>query len=375
VANQQPGAGLNKAVIIMGKKKTIHENELLPVKSQFMLYQTEDGRTRIEVRLQDETVWLTQKLMAELFQKDLRTINEHIQNIYEEGELSPDSTIRKFRIVQTEGVRQVSREVDFFNLDVIISVGYRVKSHVATRFRIWATQRLREYIIKGFTLDDERLKQAGGGNYFDELLARIRDIRSSEKVFWRKVLDIYATSIDYDPNTDASRKFFSVVQNKMHWAAHGHTAAEIIATRADAVKPNMGLTSWTGVRPKLADSEVAKNYLAADELDTLNRLVTIYLDFAELQALNRKPMYMRDWIAKLDEFLKVSERDILKHAGKISHEAAIERAHAEYEKFRRQMLQEPSPVERHFIDVVKEMKKLEKSKPQVKKKTRKGGGE
>jgi hypothetical protein len=299
-------------------------------------------------------------------------MNEHIRNIFDEGELIADSTVRKFRIVQKEGQRNVNREVDYYNLDMIISVGYRVKSHVATRFRIWATQRLREYIIKGFTLDDERLKQAGGGNYFDELLARIRDIRSSEKVFWRKVLDIYATSIDYDPNIDVSRELFSVIQNKMHWAAHGHTAAEIIATRADAIKPNMGLTSWTGARPRQADSEIAKNYLTAGELDTLNRLVTIYLDFAELQALSRKPMYMRDWIAKLDEFLKVSERDILKHAGKISHETAIEKAHAEYEKFRRQMLEVPSPVERHFIEAVRELKKLENKKPRNTRTARKG---
>ncbi len=296
-----------------------------PPRSELLIYQTEDGRTRIQVRLEDETVWLTQKLMAELFQKDVRTINEHIRNIYDEGELLPEATIRKFRIVQTEGSRQVSREVDFYNLDVIISVGYRVKSHRGTQFRQWATQRLREYIVKGFTLDDERLKQAGGGNYFDELLARIRDIRASEKVFWRKVLDIYATSIDYDPNTDMSRRFFQIVQNKMHWAAHGHTAAEIIAARADADKPYMGLTSWTGTKPTQEDIEVAKNYLSAEELDTLNRIVTMYLDFAELQALSRKPMYMKDWIAKLDEFLKVSERDILTHAGMISHEAAIER--------------------------------------------------
>jgi hypothetical protein len=242
---------------------------------------------------------------------------------------------------------------------------------VATRFRQWATQRLREYIVKGFTLDDERLKQAGGGNYFDELLARIRDIRASEKVFWRKVLDIYATSIDYDPSTEMSRRFFQIVQNKMHWAAHGHTAAEIIAARADAEKPHMGLTSWTGAKPTQADSEIAKNYLTIEELDTLNRIVTIYLDFAELQALNRKPMYMKDWIAKLDEFLKVSERDILTHAGKISHEAAIEKARIEYEKFRKRSLEEPSPVERHFIEAVKEVKKLEERKPRNTRKTRK----
>ena len=331
-------------------------------RSEIFLYQTEDGRTRIQVRLEDETVWLTQRLMAELFQKDVRTINEHIRSVYDEGELVPEATIRKFRIVQTEGTREVSREVDFYNLEIIISVGYRVKSHRGAQFRLWATQRLREYIVKGFTLDDERLKQAGEGNYFDELLARIRDIRSSEKVFWRKVLDIYATSIDYDPNTDLSREFFAVVQNKMHWAAHGHTAAGIIAARVDAAKPNMGLTSWTGPRPTQADSEIAKNYLSAGELDTLNRLVTIYLDFSELQALNRKPMYMKDWIDKLDEFLKVSERNILKHAGSVSHKVAIDKARGEYDTFRMQMTEEPSPVERHFIDAVKRVKKLEESK-------------
>ena len=268
--------------------------------SEILIYQTEDGDTRIQVRLENETVWLTQKLMAELFQKNVRTINEHIQNIFEEGELSPESVIRKFRITAADGK---TYETNHYNLDVVISVGYRVKSHRGTQFRIWATQRLREYIIKGFTLDDERLKQPGGGNYFDELLARIRDIRSSEKVFWRKVLDIYATSIDYDPKTEMSRKFFQIVQNKMHWAAHGHTAAEVIAGRADAEKPLMGLTSWTGAKPSRSDVEIAKNYLTAEELDTLNRIVSMYLDFAELQALNRKPMYMRDWIAKLDEFL------------------------------------------------------------------------
>lgn len=339
--------------------------------SEILIYQTEDGRTRIEVRLEDETVWLSQKMMAELFQKDVRTINEHILNIYKEGELAPEATIRKFRIVQTEGSRQVSREVDFYNLDVIISVGYRVKSHRGTQFRIWATQRLREYIIKGFTLDDERLKQSGGGNYFDELLARIRDIRSSEKVFWRKVLDIYATSIDYDPSTELSRRFFQIVQNKMHWAAHGHTAAEVIAGRADAGKPRMGLTSWTGAKPSRSDVEIAKNYLTAEELDTLNRIVAMYLDFAELQALNRKPMYMREWITKLDEFLKVSERDILTHSGKVSHEEAVEKARAEYKKFRKQMQEEPSPVERHFLEAVQEVKKLEKSKSRNARKPRK----
>ena len=237
----------------------------------FLFYQTQDGRSRIEVRLMDETVWLSQKVMAELFQKDVRTINEHILHIFEEGELQPDSVVRKFRITASDGKTYETRH---YNLDVVISVGYRVKSHRGTQFRIWATQRIREYIVKGFTLDDERLKEAGGGNYFDELLARIRDIRSSEKVFWRKVLDIYATSIDYDPNTDLSRDFFAVIQNKMHWAAHGHTAAEIIYGRADASRPNMGMTTWAGSILRQNDSEIAKNYLSEDELSVLNRIVT-----------------------------------------------------------------------------------------------------
>ena len=341
----------------MKKKK-----EQTPAKSELILYQTEDGKTKIEVRLQDETVWLSQKLMAELFQVSIPTINEHIKTIYGDGELEAEATIRKFLIVQTEGSRQVKRPVDYYNLDMIISVGYRVNSIRGTQFRIWATQRLREYIIKGFTLDDDRLKQGGGGNYFDELLARIRDIRSSEKVFWRKVLDIYATSIDYAPDTDLSQKFFTVVQNKMHWAAHGHTAAEIIYDRADAAKPNMGMTTWMGDKPRKTDAEIAKNYLNEKEIDMLNRIVSMYLDFAELQALNRKPMYMRDWIEKLDDFLKLSGRDILEHAGKISHDKALEKAHVEYEKYWKERLNEPSSVERQFIEAVKEMKQIEKSR-------------
>ncbi len=328
-----------------------------PNPSGILFYQTEDGKTRLHVRLEDETVWLSQKMMAGLFQKDIRTINEHIRNIFDEGELSPDPVIRKFRITAEDGK---TYETNHYNLDVIISVGYRVKSHRGTQFRIWATHRLREYIVKGFTMDDERLKQAGGGNYFNELLARIRDIRASEKVFWRKVLDIYATSIDYDHSTDLSREFFKIVQNKMHWAAHGHTAAEIIAARATAIKPNMGLTSWTGARPTQTDAEVAKNYLNAQELDTLNRIVSIYLDFAELQALNRRPMYMKDWITKLDDFLRTSEREILTHAGSVSHEMALEKARLEYEKFRKRILEEPSPVEKHFIETVTGVKNLEK---------------
>jgi len=328
-----------------------------PTDSSLLLYQTEDGHTRIEVRLLDETVWLNQAQLCELFDKDKRTVSEHIQNIFKEGELSPDSTVRKFRTVQTEGSREVARQVDFYNLDVIISVGYRVSSHRGTQFRIWATARLKEYLIKGFTLDDERLKRSGGGNYFNELLARIRDIRSSEKVFWRKVLDIYATSMDYDPKTDDSKHFFAVLQNKMHWAAHGHTAAEVIYSRANAEKTNMGLTSWVGKSPRKADVEIAKNYLNTEELNVLNIIVSLYLDFAELQALSRKSMYMKDWIAKLDDFLRMASRDILSHAGKISHEAALDKARVEYVKYQQQMLDDPSPVEQHFLEAIKEIEK------------------
>ena len=339
-------------------------------KSDLILYQTEDGRTRLEVRLEGDTVWLSQKLIADLFQKDVRTINEHILNIFEEGELLPESTIRNFRIVQTEGKREVQRAVDFYNLDVIIAVGYRVKSQRGTQFRIWATERLREYVVKGFTLDDGRLKQAGSGIYFEELLERIRDIRSSEKVFWRKVLDIYATSVDYEPSAEMTQQFFATVQNKMHWAAHGQTAAEVIAQRADAALPYMGLTGWEGSRPRKSDVGVAKNYLQGEELEALNRIVTAYLEFAELQARNRKPMYMKDWIAKLDDFLRLSERDILTHAGKISHEAAIEMAERQYEQFRLKQLAETSPVEIDFLESIREIEKLKPGRP-PKKKTRK----
>ena len=328
-------------------------------KGEILLYQTEDGSTRIDVRLQDETLWLTQMQMAELFQKDKRTISEHIANVYEEGELPQEATVRNFRTVQKEGSREVERDLASYNLDVAISVGYRVKSIRGTQFRIWATQRLKEYLIKGFALDDERLKKAGGGNYFDELLARIRDIRSSEKVFWRKVLDIYATSIDYTPDAEASKQFFRIVQNKMHWAAHGKTAAEVIAARADAAKPNMGLRSWAGNKLVRADVEVAKNYLNQEELDVLNRFVSMYLDYAELQAMGRKPMYMNDWIAKLDDFIRFNERELLAHAGKISHQQALEKAHAEYDKYRALMIDEPSTVERHFVEVVQAVKRLE----------------
>ena len=336
--------------------------------SDLILYQTEDGRTRLQVRLEGETVWLSLNQMADLFQRDKSVISRHIKNVFEEGELSSAATVAKSATVQTEGEKQVTREIEFYNLDVIISVGYRVKSLRGTQFRIWATQRLREYIVKGFAMDDERLKQSGGGAYFDELLERIRDIRSSEKAFWRKVLDIYATSADYDPQAEASQLFFATVQNKMHWAAHGQTAAEVIAARADAGKPNMGLMTWPGSRLRKTDVAVAKNYLSEKELGDLNLIVSLYLDFAELQARSRRVMTMRHWIAKLDDFMRISDREVLTHAGNVSHEAALARAEAEFEKFRRIEDAKPSPVEQHFIKAIEQVKQLAKGKRAKKKK-------
>ncbi|MEW6219015.1 MAG: virulence RhuM family protein [Thermodesulfobacteriota bacterium] len=348
-------------------------NELAPSSpGEFLIYQTDDGRTRVQVRFEGETVWLSQKAMAELFQKDVRTINEHIHNIFEEGELTPDAVIRNFRITAADGKQY---DTLHYNLDVIISVGYRVKSLRGTQFRIWATQRLREYIIKGFTLDDERLKKAGGGEHFEELLERIRDIRSSERVFWRKVLDIYALSEDYDPRAETSKLFFQTVQNKMHWAISGQTAAEIVHTRADAQKPQMGLTCYPGGTPRKSDVTVAKNYLSEDEVKALNLIVSAYLDFAELQAMSRKPMYMADWIAKLDDFIRMTDRHILTHAGKISHETARLKAEAEHEKFRAVQASLPQPVDQHFAEAIEEIKKIE---GEVKKKScrkKKGGGQ
>jgi hypothetical protein len=326
--------------------------------SSILIYQTEDGKTKIETRLENETVWLTIDQMAELFQKSRSTINEHILNIYSEGELDEGTSRRKIGISDFS-----TKPTNFYNLDVIISVGYRVKSLQGTKFRQWATVRLREYLIKGFTLNDELLKQAGGGNYFDELLARIRDIRSSEKVFWRKVLDIYATSIDYDPKSEVSVLFFQTVQNKMHWAAHGHTAAELIYKRIDASKPNLGLTNFKGVKPTKQELEIAKNYLNAEELNILNRMVTAYLELAELQALNRKPMYMKDWIARLDDFLRMTGNEILDHAGKISHQQMLDKAQQEYEKYKALTASDLSEAEKHFVNYLeKETQKLPKSK-------------
>jgi hypothetical protein len=327
-------------------------------RSEIIMYQTDDGQTKIYVRMEDETVWLSLKEMTELFQRDKSVISRHIKNVFEEGELDENSTVALFATVQDEGHRSVERRVAYYNLDVIISVGYRVKSHRGTQFRIWASQRLKEYIIKGFTMNDDLLKKAGGGSYFDELLARIRDIRSSEKVFWRKVLDIYATSIDYDPRVRASKNFFQIIQNKMHWAAHGHTSAEVIALRADAEKPYMGLSSFTGSKPQKADIGIAKNYLNQDELDILNRTVSMYLEFAEMQALRRKPMYMQDWITKLDDFLRLSEHNVLTHRGTISHKEAIQKAGAEYEKYREKTKDELSSVEKHFLESIDNVVKL-----------------
>jgi hypothetical protein len=320
------------------------------------------------VRLKDETVWLSLNQLADLFQRDKSVISKHLKNIFEEGELPPDSVVANFATTAADGK---TYQVDFYNLEAIIAVGYRVKSHRGTQFRIWATQRLREYIVKGFAMDDERLKQAGGG-YFDELLARIRDIRSSERVFWRKVLDIYATSIDYDPSVEASQKFFRTVQNKMHWATHGQTAAEVIHQRADATKPNAGLTAWNGAKVRKADVTIAKNYLSEKELDALNRIVTVYLEFAELQALDRKPMYMRDWIAKLDDFLRLSGRNILKHAGKISAEEAQQKAEREFNKFevKRRALEDTkanAEFAMQMDDLAKQAKHLEPPKRKPKK--------
>ena len=319
-------------------------------KGQILLYQTPDGESKIEVKLQDDTVWLSLDQMAELFQRNKSTISRHIKNVLEEGELLADSTIANFATVQNEGKRHVERQITYYNLDMIISVGYRVHSYRGVQFRIWATKVLKDYIVKGFALNDDLLKRAGGGNYFDELLARIRDIRSSEKVFYRKVLEIYALSIDYDPRVEMTQKFFKTVQNKMHYSVHGHTAAEIIYERADAQKDFMGLTTWSGAMPTKPEAEIAKNYLTQDEIKSLNRIVSLYLDFAEMQAEEHRPMYMKDWINILDDFLRISRKDILTHAGKISAKLAKEKADTEYDKFKERTKDDLSPVEIHFLE-------------------------
>ncbi len=351
------------------------ENQLPPPiptegTGELVLYQTEDGGTRVACRFEAGSVWLTQAAIADLFQTTPQNITLHIAAIFGEGELEESATCKDYLQVRQEGARTVSRRLKHYNLNMILAVGYRVRSPRGTQFRQWATARLEEYLVKGFTLDDERLKQAGGGGYFDELLARIRDIRSSERVFWRKVLDIYATSVDYDPRAEPSQKFFKVVQNKMHWAAHGHTAAEIIARRANAAKPNMGLTTWAGGRPRRTDLSVAKNYLNHEEIETLNLIVSAYLDFAELQARNRKPMTMNNWIAKLDDFIRLSDRELLTHAGTVSHDAALAKAEAEYEKYRAIEDSKPQPADFHLEEAIEHASRqiaAAKSKPKPRK--------
>ena len=336
------------------------EDKNRPDQSQgeIVIYQAEDGLTKVECRFVDETVWLTQQQMAELFHTSRSNIVEHIGHIYEEGELDEVSTCRKFRQVRMEGNRQVTRELPFYNLDMIMSLGYRVKSLIATQFRRWATERLKEYMIKGFTMDDERLKNLGGGNYWRELLERIRDIRSSEKVMYRQVLDLYATSVDYNPRSAESVAFFKMVQNKLHYAAHGHTAAEVIYERVDADKPFMGLTTFSGDFPTAKDIGIAKNYLTEEELRVLNQMVSGYFDFAEVQAIRHRPMYMSDYVEQLDNILRATGEEVLTHAGKISHAQAMEKAKAEYKRYQAQTL---SPVEEEYLKTIKQLGKTAKT--------------
>ena len=321
---------------------------------EILIYQTDDGQTNIEVKIEDDTVWLTQQQMSELFQTSRTNVVEHIKHIYEEGELDEISTCRNFRQVRKEGNREVTRQIPHYNLDMIISLGYRIKSVIATRFRQWATKRLKEYMIKGFTIDDERLKGNGGGNYWKELLDRIRDIRSSEKVLYRQVLDLYATSVDYNPHSEESVRFFKIVQNKLHYAAHGHTAAEVIYQRADAEKPFMGLTSFSGELPALKDIGIAKNYLEENELKVLNNLVSGYFDLAEINAIEHKPMYMDDYVKQLDSVLSSGNRNLLTGSGSVSHKQALEKAKSEYRKYQEITL---TPVEKAYLESIKEVSK------------------
>lgn len=326
---------------------------------EIIIYQSESGDTKIDARFVDETVWLTQQQMAELFQSSRTNIVEHIQHIYDEGELDEESTCRKFRQVRMEGSRQVTREIPHYNLDMIISLGYRVKSIIATHFRRWATERLKEYMIKGFTMDDDRLKNLGGGSYWHELLDRIRDIRSSEKVMYRQVLDLYATSVDYDPKSAESVAFFKMVQNKLHYTAHGHTAAEVIYERADADKPFMGLTSFSGDFPTAKEIGIAKNYLTEEELKILNNIVSGYFDFAEIQALRHNPIYMSDYVEHLDRILRSTGESLLEGAGMVSHTQALEKAKREYKKYQAKTL---SPVEKAYLQTIKDVEKTARKK-------------
>ncbi len=328
--------------------------------NQLIIYQTEDGQVKIETHFENETVWLNQAQIGELFQKSKATISEHITNIVKDGELEEKLVVRDFRTTTQHGAMEgktQTKNVKHYNLDVVISVGYRVKSHRGVHFRKWATALIKEYLIKGFAMNDELLKQAGGGNYFDELLARIRDIRSSEKVFWRKVLEIYATSIDYDPKTEQSEMIFKTIQNKMHWATHGQTAAETVYKRVDSSKEHIGLTNFKGEIPTKKEVEIAKNYLAEDELNILNRMVTAFLEIAEIQALDRTPMYMADWIKQLDTFLKMTNKNILQHSGTISHQKAIEKAHSEYEIYKEKIKNRITQVEKDFIKQIEDSTK------------------
>ncbi|MCD6397013.1 MAG: virulence RhuM family protein [Spirochaetaceae bacterium] len=330
----------------------IYQRKLPMNNNQLIIYQTEDGQVKIETHFENETVWLNIDQIAELFQKSRSTINEHILNIYKEQELEKELSMRKI------GNSDFStKPTNFYNLDIVISVGYRVKSHRGVHFRKWATALIKEYLIKGFTMNDELLKAAGGGNYFDELLARIRDIRSSEKIFWRKVLEIYATSIDYDPKTEQSLMVFKTIQNKMHWATHGETAAETVYKRVDSSKEHIGLTNFKGEIPTKKEVEIAKNYLAEDELNILNRMVTAFLEIAEIQALDRTPMYMSDWIKQLDTFLKMTNKDILQHSGTISHQKAIEKAHSEYEIYKEKIKNRITQVEKDFVKQIEDSTK------------------
>ncbi|MGI6369805.1 MAG: virulence RhuM family protein [Ignavibacteria bacterium] len=334
------------------KEKNINKGEII-------IYQSEDGLTQIDVKLEDETIWLTQEQLVNLYQTSKSNVSEHIKNIFDEGELDKDSVVRKFRTTASDGKNY---NVLHYNLDMIISLGYRIKSSVATRFRIWATERLKEYMIKGFTMDDARLKAFGGGNYWKELLERIRDIRSSEKVMYRQVLDLYATSIDYDPKSDETIHFFKIVQNKLHYATHGHTAAELIFNRADADKPFMGLTSFEGELPRVKDIRIAKNYLNEDELKVLNNLVSGYFDFAEIQAMKKRPMYMKDYINQLDAILASTGEKLLDGTGNVSHQQAMDKAQTEYKKFQAKTLTE---VEKNYLETIKlieEKAKKNKSK-------------
>jgi hypothetical protein len=350
-----------------------------PPQGQVLIYQ--DGGLNLQVRLDGQTVWLPQRLVAELFQVSVKTANEHLVNIYNEGELDREATIRSFRIVQREGSRDVARQLDHYSLDAILAVGYRVRSARGTAFRQWATARLSELLIKGFTLDDERIKAGRtlGADYFDELLARIRDIRSSERLFYQKITDIYATSIDYDPAHTISQTFFATVQNKLHWAIHGHTAAEIVRRRADAAQPHMGLTTWKNAPAgpvRKADVTVAKNYLSRDELDQLNRIVSMYLDFAEDRARRKKAMHMADWVGKLDAFLQFNERNILTHAGTVSHHLAEEHAHAEFARYDEQRRLLEAQTVSDFDAALEEVKQLGQAAPsaELKKPLRKRKG-